>query len=291
MRVIGKDIDKTFTENGTFKVQSGTYLIVDAEANEGYKFVNGNPSDAYWINWLAANDGDGNNGVYTIDATTELASAQVKLSADSKHVSFEDNGKTVIDVEKGTEVVLVPDEGYTIQGVASDDAKIQSAGITGTNKWKVTIPASSKDVVLKVTTVADQYTVTYVEKYYNDARTMEVVKGPKVIERDGSIEVVLTTDYIGYTGATVKVTGADATFSKQDGVNQVAGSVEVTSAAELHNLQKLHGKVYTDKACTQEFTSFTTNDTAYWVEVEGQAAVWTGTISNPTGNVTVELVI
>ena len=29
--------------------------------------------------------------------------------------------------------------------------------------------------------------------------------------------------------------------------------------------------------------------TVYWITVEGQAAVWTGTISNPTGNVTVEL--
>ena len=293
VRVIGKNIDKTFTEDGTFKVQSGTYLIVDAETNEGYKFVNDDPSDADWVNWLAANDGDGNNGVYTIDATTELASAEVKLSDDSKHVNFEDTDKTVIDVEKGTEVVLVPDEGYTIQGVASDDAKIQSAGITGTNKWKVTVPASSKDVVLKVTTVADQYDVTYdtTNEWYT-GRHMIVNEGVTSINRDGSINVVLTTDFVGSTNAKVKVTNAVGTFTKVDGVDQETGSGEFSTKGELQNAIDLHGTVYSDPDCTKEYTlaDYTSgNVTVYWITVEGKAAVWTGTISNPTGDVTVKL--
>ena len=290
VRVIGKDIDKTFTEDGTFKVQSGTYLIVDAEANEGYQFESGDPSAAYWVNWLAANDGDGNNGVYTINAATKLASAQVRLSDDSKHVSFEDTDKTVIDVEKGTEVVLLPAEGYTIQGVASDDAKIQSAGITGTNKWKVTVPASSKDVVLKVTTVPDQYTVTYdtTSEWYT-GRHMIKTEGATTINRDGSINVVLTTDYDGPTNAKVKVTNAVGTFTKVDGVKQETGSVTVNAEGVFKALQGTYGTLYSDAACTTEITSFSGSTTVYWITVEGQAAVWTGTISNPTGDVTVEL--
>ena len=296
VRVIGKNIDKTFTEDGTFKVQSGTYLIVDAEANEGYKFVNGNPSDAYWVNWLAANDGDGNNGVYTIDAATELASAQVKLSADSKHVSFEDTDKTVIDVEKGTEVVLVPAKGYTIQGVASDDAKIQSAGITGTNKWKVTIPASSKDVVLKVTTVPDQYTfsvptLTPSQGFFavtvKDESGKELKAGTDKLIVGEKYTVSVKAAYVGtqYNGYNLEVNDQDV--AKTDGgVNLVAGVLNKDSAAAALSHKVV---VYSDKSCAQEYAITTYaqlqasiaagNLTFYYVETAADYATATYTFT------------
>ena len=305
VRVIGKDIDKTFTEDGTFKVQSGTYLIVDAEANEGYQFESGDPSAAYWVNWLAANDGDGNNGVYTINAATKLASAQVRLSDDSKHVKFDEPGKTVIDVEKGTEVVLEPVEGYTIQGVASDDAKIQSAGITGTNKWKVTVPASSKDVFLKVTTVPDQYafsvpTLTPSQGSFKvtvkDENGKELEAGTDKLIVGEEYTVSVKAAYVGtqYNGYNLKVNGEDV--AKTDGgVNLVTGVLDKDSAAAALSHKVV---VYSDKSCAQEYAITTyaqlqasiaaDNQTFYYVETAADYATATYTFTVPfvaTGSV------
>ena len=55
-------------------------------------------------------------------------------------------------------------------------------------------------------------------------------------------------------------------------------------------IQTQFGTIYSDAACENPVAgAVTPSMTVYWITVEGQAAVWTGTISNPTGNVTVEL--
>ena len=114
--------------------------------------------------------------------------------------------------------------------------------------------------------------------------------GETTIERDGSITVELTTDFIGATNAQVKVTGATGKFTKENGVDQETDTTKISTNAELKVLQSRFGTIYSDADCKTPVSGSITGQTdVYWITVKGQAAVWTGTISNPTGNVTVEL--
>ncbi len=114
--------------------------------------------------------------------------------------------------------------------------------------------------------------------------------GPDFIKRDGSITVELTTDFIGATDARVVVTGATGEFTKVNGVDQKTDSTTISTEAELKVLQNQFGTIYSDAACENPVAGAVSGDPdCVLITVEGQAAVWTGTISNPTGNVTVEL--
>ncbi len=145
--------------------------------------------------------------------------------------------------------------------------------------------------MIDVDTDPDVYTVTYDEtSEWWSGRHMIKTSGETTIERDGSITVELTTDFIGATNAQVKVTGATGEFTKVNGVDQKTDSTTISTEAELKVLQNQFGTIYSDAACENPVAgAVTPSMTVYWITVEGQAAVWTGTISNPTGNVTVEL--
>ena len=213
-------------------------------------------------------------------------------------VGFPANGRTITvngnatgdkDSAKTDEevvVTLTPKEGYTITSVDCNvTAKID------TKNWTVTIPAGLENVVIDVDTDPDVYTVTYDEtSEWWSGRHMIKTSGETTIERDGSITVELTTDFIGATNAQVKVTGATGEFTKVNGVDQKTDSTTISTEAELKVLQNQFGTIYSDAACENPVAgAVTPSMTVYWITVEGQAAVWTGTISNPTGNVTVEL--
>ena len=179
------------------------------------------------------------------------------------------------------------ENGYAITSV---DCNV--AAKIDTKTWTVTIPAGLENVVIDVDTDPDVYTVTYDEtSEWWSGRHMIKTSGETTIERDGSITVELTTDFIGATNAQVKVTGATGEFTKVNGVDQKTDSTTISTEAELKVLQNQFGTIYSDAACENPVAgAVTPSMTVYWITVEGQAAVWTGTISNPTGDVTVEFV-
>lgn len=250
------------------KVVAGTKITVAATAKPGYSFA-ADPSGEYTI-----------TGDRTIN---------VKATANGRTITVNGNATGDKDSAKTDEevvVTLTPKEGYTITSVDCNvTAKID------TKNWTVTIPAGLENVVIDVDTDPDVYTVTYDEtSEWWSGRHMIKTSGETTIERDGSITVELTTDFIGATNAQVKVTGATGEFTKVNGVDQKTDSTTISTEAELKVLQNQFGTIYSDAACENPVAgAVTPSMTVYWITVEGQAAVWTGTISNPTGNVTVEL--
>ena len=253
---------------GPVEIVAGTKITVAATAKPGYSFV-ADPS-----------------GEYTINAPLTL---NAKATANGRTITVNGNATGDKDSAKTDEevvVTLTPKEGYTITSVDCNvTAKID------TKNWTVTIPAGLENVVIDVDTDPDVYTVTYDEtSEWWSGRHMIMTSGETTIERDGSITVELTTDFIGATNAQVKVTGATGEFTKVNGVDQKTDSTTISTEAELKVLQNQFGTIYSDAACENPVAGdVTPSMTVYWITVEGQAAVWTGTISNPTGNVTVEL--
>ena len=109
-----------------------------------------------------------------------------------------------------------------------------------------------------------------------------------------TIEVEITTSWEGTTSYELEVTGATGEFTLENGVAQEVGSVVPTSPAEFMNLKANYGTLYSDADCTTVVDSYddlTTpgTDSVYWIEVEGKAPIWKGTISNATGDVHVSL--
>ena len=250
--------------------------------------------------------GSGKSGLLAVSRCGQEVLERTACALDPEHgdlllrleVGFPANGRTITvngnatgdkDSAKTDEevvVTLTPKEGYTITSVDCNvTAKID------TKNWTVTIPAGLENVVIDVDTDPDVYTVTYDEtSEWWSGRHMIKTSGETTIERDGSITVELTTDFIGATNAQVKVTGATGEFTKVNGVDQKTDSTTISTEAELKVLQNQFGTIYSDAACENPVAgAVTPSMTVYWITVEGQAAVWTGTISNPTGNVTVEL--
>ena len=253
---------------GPVKVVAGTKITVAATAKPGYSFA-ADPSGEYTI-----------TGDRTINAKATANGRTITVNGNA--TGDKDSAKTDEEVV----VTLTPKEGYTITSVDCNvTAKID------TKNWTVTIPAGLENVVIDVDTDPDVYTVTYDEtSEWWSGRHMIKTSGETTIERDGSITVELTTDFIGATNAQVKVTGATGEFTKVNGVDQKTDSTTISTEAELKVLQNQFGTIYSDAACENPVAgAVTPSMTVYWITVEGQAAVWTGTISNPTGNVTVEL--
>ena len=60
----------------------------------------------------------------------------------------------------------------------------------------------------------------------------------------------------------------------------------------LKLLQNEFGTIYSDADCKTPVAGAISSSgtTVYWVTKEAKAPVWSGTISNPTGDVTVEFV-
>ena len=145
VEIYGNHIDKTFTQNGSFKVQSGTWIVVKAQADEGYSFEK-NPSGLYYV----GRDGQ------VIDAGTKAINADITLSG-LYSGKVENKGDKVVNGDTEANVLLHPEDGYTITGVKSKDASIKAFAVEGTKDWKVTIPAGTKPVDLELIIDADIY--------------------------------------------------------------------------------------------------------------------------------------
>lgn len=138
--------------------------------------------------------------------------------------------------------------------------------------------------------------MTYPQYWYDnnsgDQRELTVTKGATKIVTDGKIDVELTTPWVGATSYEVKVTGATGEFTKVNGWAQETDHATIKDDAMLKLLQNEFGTIYSDADCKTPvagpISSSGTN--VYWVTKEAKAPVWSGTISNPTGDVTVEFV-
>ena len=154
---------------------------------------------------------------------------------------------------------MTAEKGYTITDVTcAQAAKIKS---NGDGTWTVSVPAGTETVVINVATKADEYTVTYPQYWYDnnsgDQRELTKVNAPEKITTGGEINVELTTPWVGTTKFEVKVTGADFSFTKEDGWAQETDTANISTVAELKVLQNQFGKIYTDKQCQTECTNVT----------------------------------
>ncbi|WP_329737033.1 S-layer homology domain-containing protein [Clostridium phoceensis] len=272
----------------TETVNAGEGVTLGYTAPEGYTItaatVNGTSvlKDGKIV-LTAAQVGNEDGATVTVNVTLAAVTAGITVVGNAKADVDQ------VDVNKATDVTVEANEGYTITDVNCDQATKTKANSDGT--WTVTIPAGAENVVIKVETEAVEYAVTYdTTNAWFDDRLMIKTTGPDFIKRDGSIKVELTTDYIGATNAQVKVTGATGEFTKVNGVDQETDTTKISTNAELKVLQNQFGTIYSDADCKTPVSGSINGQTdVYWITVKGQAAVWTGTISNPTGNVTVEL--
>ena len=263
-----------YTENGSISVKKGTELNWTAKAKEGYNLTT--PA----------------SGKVTANSDTTITAT---ASADTLSVKVEGHAvanPTSITANQAADITVTAEKGYTITDVTcAQAAKIKS---NGDGTWTVSVPAGTETVVINVATKADEYTVTYPQYWYDnnsgDQRELTKVNAPEKITTGGEINVELTTPWVGTTKFEVKVTGADFSFTKEDGWAQETDTANISTVAELKVLQNQFGKIYTDKQCQTECTNVTQATDVYWVTKEAKAPVWSGTISNPTGDVTVEFV-
>ena len=263
-----------YTENGSISVKKGTELNWTAKAKEGYNLTT--PA----------------SGKVTANSDTTITAT---ASADTLSVKVEGHAvanPTSITANQAADITVTAEKGYTITDVTcAQAAKIKS---NGDGTWTVSVPAGTETVVINVATKADEYTVTYPQYWYDnnsgDQRELTKVNAPEKITTGGEINVELTTLWVGTTKFEVKVTGADFSFTKEDGWAQETDTANISTVAELKVLQNQFGKIYTDKQCQTECTNVTQATDVYWVTKEAKAPVWSGTISNPTGDVTVEFV-
>ena len=263
-----------YTENGSISVKKGTELNWTAKAKEGYTLTT--PA----------------SGKVTANSDTTITAT---ASADTLSVKVEGHAvanPTSITANQAADITVTAEKGYTITDVTcAQAAKIKS---NGDGTWTVSVPAGTETVVINVATKADEYTVTYPQYWYDnnsgDQRELTKVNAPEKITTGGEINVELTTPWVGTTKFEVKVTGADFSFTKEDGWAQETDTANISTVAELKVLQNQFGKIYTDKQCQTECTNVTQATDVYWVTKEAKAPVWSGTISNPTGDVTVEFV-
>ena len=263
-----------YTENGSISVKKGTELNWTAKAKEGYNLTT--PA----------------SGKVTANSDTTITAT---ASADTLSVKVEGHAAanpTSITANQAADITVTAEKGYTITDVTcAQAAKIKS---NGDGTWTVSVPAGTETVVINVATKADEYTVTYPQYWYNnnsgDQRELTKVNAPEKITTGGEINVELTTPWVGTTKFEVKVTGADFSFTKEDGWAQETDTANISTVAELKVLQNQFGKIYTDEQCQTECTNVTQATNVYWVTKEAKAPVWSGTISNPTGDVTVEFV-
>ena len=263
-----------YTENGSISVKKGTELNWTAKAKEGYNLTT--PASGK----VTANSDT------TITATANAGTLSVKVEG---HAAA---NPTSITANQAADITVTAEKGYTITDVTcAQAAKIKS---NGDGTWTVSVPAGTETVVINVATKADEYTVTYPQYWYDnnsgDQRELTKVNAPEKITTGGEINVELTTPWVGTTKFEVKVTGADFSFTKEDGWAQETDTANISTVAELKVLQNQFGKIYTDKQCQTECTNVTQATDVYWVTKEAKAPVWSGTISNPTGDVTVEFV-
>ena len=263
-----------YTENGSISVKKGTELNWTAKAKEGYTLTT--PASGK----VTANSDT------TITATANAGTLSVKVEG---HAAA---NPTSITANQAADITVTAEKGYTITDVTcAQAAKIKS---NGDGTWTVSVPAGTETVVINVATKADEYTVTYPQYWYDnnsgDQRELTKVNAPEKITTGGEINVELTTPWVGTTKFEVKVTGADFSFTKEDGWAQETDTANISTVAELKVLQNQFGKIYTDKQCQTECTNVTQATDVYWVTKEAKAPVWSGTISNPTGDVTVEFV-
>ena len=263
-----------YTENGSISVKKGTELNWTAKAKEGYTLTT--PASGK----VTANSDT------TITATANAGTLSVKVEG---HAAA---NPTSITANQAADITVTAEKGYTITDVTcAQAAKIKS---NGDGTWTVSVPAGTETVVINVATKDDEYTVTYPQYWYDnnsgDQRELTKVNAPEKITTGGEINVELTTPWVGTTKFEVKVTGADFSFTKEDGWAQETDTANISTVAELKVLQNQFGKIYTDKQCQTECTNVTQATDVYWVTKEAKAPVWSGTISNPTGDVTVEFV-
>ncbi len=266
---------KEYTENATLNVEKGTKLTWTAKAKPGYTLT------------TAA------SGELVVNAAGKIE-AKATVQADGRKVIVNGEAqadKTGIAVDAEAVVTLTAKAGYTITSVSCAQAsKID------TKTWTVTIPAGTGDVTINVDADPDEYTVTYPQYWYDnnsgDQRELTVTKGATKIVTDGKIDVELTTPWVGATSYEVKVTGATGEFTKVNGWAQETDHATIKDDAMLKLLQNEFGTIYSDADCKTPVAGSISpsGTTVYWVTKEAKAPVWSGTISNPTGDVTVEFV-
>ena len=282
----------TYTEY----VQPFVDATLDYTAPANYTIQAANPGDVvngkivltgwemFWADW---NISDGFN--VTVNVTLKADEATVTVeNADKLNVT----GSTTIDTEDGTELTISAGDKYNVTGVTCEPNKsIQISESNGV--YTVVIPAGTEDVTIGTTVEEKVYNVSYADTWYRD-RNVILTKAPETIGADSTIEVEITTSWEGTTSYELEVTGATGEFTLENGVAQEVGSVVPTSPAEFMNLKANYGTLYSDADCTTVVDSYddlTTpgTDSVYWIEVEGKAPIWKGTISNATGDVHVSL--
>lgn len=275
VNIYGKYIDKTFTESDSFQVQAGTWVIVDAKANDGYAFEE-DPSGVYFVGW----------GDLNIDATAVATGAQVTKAGEyADKVTM--GGTTTINAEEGTTVTLTPADGYTITGVEAANVK---ASVDG-KVWTVEVPAGSEDVVLNLTIVPDEYSFTTTDGKFDI--TVKTVAGEELtagddkltIDVEYKVSVVAKTADAASNGYTLEVNGdkIDADNVTAGGVDQVAREFsEGKAAAEAYFAHG--GTVYEDADCTQAYEGrddLLAGSTFYYIETAAEAATAEYTFTVP----------
>ena len=215
----------------------------------------------------------------------------VTLTADKATVTVENadkltvTGSTIIDTEDGTELTISAGDKYNVTGVTCEPNKgIQISESNGV--YTVVIPAGTEDVTIGTTVEEKVYNVSYADTW-QDGRDLILTKAPTTIGADSAIEIEITTTWEGSTRYNLDVisNNATGTFTKVDGVAQETDSATPISEADFKALQGTYKTLYTDADCTQIATSYQADQQVYWITVEGKAPVWTGTITEATGDV------
>ena len=187
-------------------------------------------------------------------------------------------GATTITSEAGTTLTIAANEGYTIESIACEGA---TAIVEGLNSWTVVIPAGTEDVTVTVTVTEDTYNVTAPDGYTVNIRTLGA---------QSAANVTLTANEAGAAATSIAVVNAtgELTLNEGTGTEAVWDNSSIGSEIEFKTAQRLavDGKVY-DAEDGSEIEAYADTVTkVYYIIEAATQAVWTGTISNATGNVT-----
>ena len=221
VEISGNNFALYYDEDGTytFNVQDGTYMDVVVKANDGYVVEHdGQMVPTYTERGKLFVD-------YTVDAVAQPAERLVALTADSEHVTMQDEEgapieSAVIDAENGTTVTLTPDDGYRIADVTSETGDVVwTANLDGT--VTVTVPGSTSNVNLKVVVDTIDYKLTQIT---SDDAAVSGVKVNDIFTVETVKEVTITADKASNTQLTASVSSGKWTVDEEKSVDGFAGT-------------------------------------------------------------------